>query len=84
MKEPSISQCIEQHLLHYFKELNGSQPDGVYDMVLKQVEKPILQVVLEHCRGNRSQAAQILGINRNTLRKKIAQYHLDGTADKTQ
>lgn len=77
MEKQSISQCITEHLNQYFTELEGSQPDGVYEMVLQQVEKPMLRVVLQHCHYNQSKAAQMLGINRNTLRKKIIQYQIN-------
>ena len=63
-----IAQCIEQNLRQYFKDL--------YDMVLHQVEKPMLICVMEQCGGNQSKAAAILGLNRNTLRKKLQQHGL--------
>lgn len=75
-KIPDIEQCIVQNLKQYFQHLNGEIPSDVYDMVLKQVEKPLLQVVMAECSGNQSKAATILGLNRNTLRKKLNQYHL--------
>ena len=69
-----IAQCIEQNLRQYFKDLDGTEPCGVYDMVLHQVEKPMLACVMEQCGGNQSKAAVILGLNRNTLRKKLQQH----------
>ena len=63
-----IAQGIEQNLRQYFKDLDGTEPCGVYDMVLHQVEKPMLACVMEQCGGNQSKAAVILGLNRNTLR----------------
>lgn len=68
-KTTDITQCIEQNLRQYFKDLDGTEPCGVYDMVLHQVEKPMLACVMEQCGGNQSKAAVILGLNRNTLRK---------------
>ena len=73
---PDISQCIRQNLEQYFKDLNGTEPCGVYDMVLHQVEKPLLVCVMEQCGGNQSKASVMLGLNRNTLRKKLIQYGL--------
>ena len=70
-KTTDITQCIEQNLRQYFKDLDGTEPCGVYDMVLRQVEKPMLICVMEQCGGNQSKAAVILGLNRNTLRKKL-------------
>lgn len=73
---PDIALAIEQNLKQYFKDLNGEMPCAVYDMVLNQVEKPLLECVMDECRGNQSRAAQILGLNRNTLRKKLLQHGL--------
>ncbi|PSJ80325.1 Fis family transcriptional regulator [Neisseria iguanae] len=71
-----IAQCVAQNLKQYFKDLAGETPVGVYDMVLHQVEKPMLQCVMDECNGNQSKAAVMLGLNRNTLRKKLLQYGL--------
>ena len=61
----------------YLADLDGETPAKLHEMVLAQVEKPMLEVVLAHVGGNRCKAAQMLGINRNTLRKKLLQYGLD-------
>lgn len=71
-----ISQCIETLLQQYFTDLDGEMPTGVYDMVLHRVELPLLTIALQQCEGNQSRTADMLGINRNTLRKKMQQYHL--------
>lgn len=73
---PDIAECIEQNLKRYFQDLNGETPYGVYDMVLLQVERSLLQYIMAHCNGNQSQAASILGLNRNTLRKKLIHHDL--------
>ena len=73
---PDIADCIHQNLAQYFRDLNGETPCGVYDMVLVQVEKPLLAYVMHECGGNQSKAAQVLGLNRNTLRKKLSAYGL--------
>lgn len=73
---PDISDCITQNLAQYFHDLNGETPCGVYDMVLFQIEKPMLQYVLTQCDGNQSKAAEMLGLNRNTLRKKLLQHQI--------
>jgi Fis family transcriptional regulator len=52
----------------YFKDLRGVEPTAMYEMILKVVEKPLLDVVMKHADGNQSRAAEWLGINRNTLR----------------
>ena len=71
-----IAQCVTTCLEHYFADLGGEQPCGVYDMVMAQVEKPLLQKVLQECEGNQTRAAAVLGLNRNTLRKKMQQHGL--------
>jgi Fis family transcriptional regulator len=68
-----IADCVRRALEKYFKDLDGERPRTVYDMVLKNVEKPMIEVVLGHAEGNQTVAAKWLGINRNTLRKKIEQ-----------
>lgn len=72
----SLSQSVTQTLETYFKSLEGEPPSELHKLVIGQVEKPLLQFVLAHTEQNQSQAAALLGINRNTLRKKIQQYHL--------
>ena len=67
---------VERAMRHYFGQLNGEKPCEVYELVLAEVERPLLSVVLEYTRGNQTKAAQILGLNRATLRKKLKQYDL--------
>ncbi len=69
--------CVENALRRYFADLNGHDPGGLHTMVMREVEQPLLQIVLEHTGGNQTQAAAILGINRSTLRKKLRQHELD-------
>jgi Fis family transcriptional regulator len=71
-----LSQAIIQSLDDYFVHLDGQPPHAIYDMVLGCVEKPMLEYILNSVGGNQSKAAEVLGINRNTLRKKMAIYHL--------
>lgn len=66
-----IADCVRRSLERYFKDLDGARPRAVYDMVLKNVERPMLELVLDRAKGNQTIAAEMLGINRNTLRKKI-------------
>ena len=66
-----IGDCVRRSLERYFKDLDGAKPRSVYDMVLKNVERPLLEAVLNHAEGNQTIAAEMLGINRNTLRKKM-------------
>ena len=71
-----ISACIQTQLQIYLDDLKGTPPSDVYDMVLNVVEKPMLEIVMRHANQNQSLAAQYLGLNRNTLQKKLRQYHL--------
>jgi Fis family transcriptional regulator, factor for inversion stimulation protein len=72
-----LSQAITESLDEYFVNLDGQPPHAIYEMVLNCVEKPMLEYILDKVGGNQSKAAEVLGINRNTLRKKMALYHLD-------
>lgn len=65
-----------QALDSYFATLNGHQPGQLYDLVLREVEEPLFKAVLDYTEGNQSRAAEILGINRGTLRKKLKTYGL--------
>jgi Fis family transcriptional regulator len=71
-----IADCIRKSLDRYFTDLDGARPRAIYDMVIKNVEKPMLEAVLIQAEGNQTIAAQMLGINRNTLRKKMAQHKI--------
>ena len=72
-KKP-LGSAVQTALSYYFSDLNGHPPDDLYDMVISEVERPLLEAVMNHVRGNQSKAAKILGINRSTLRKKL-EYH---------
>ena len=72
--ESELAACVRRELKKYFKDLDGEPASRVYDMVMNCVEKPVIQVVLDHAAGNQSRAAEMLGINRNTLRKKMQQH----------
>jgi Fis family transcriptional regulator len=72
--ESELAACVRRVLNEYFKDLDGEMPAGIYEMVLNCVERPVLNLVLDHADGNQSRAAEWLGINRNTLRKKMQQH----------
>jgi len=76
MSKQSIEDCVRKSLEKFFRDLDGQTAHDVYDMLILTVEKPLLEVVLEQAAGNQSVAADILGINRNTLRKKLVQHGL--------
>lgn len=71
-----LSFHVKEALETYFVRLNGHRPGGLYDFVLSEVERPMLEVVMKRTRGNISKAAQYLGLNRATLRKKLERYGL--------
>ncbi len=76
MSKKHIDDCIRATLEQYFKDLRGIEPHGVHEMILAAVEKPMLDVVMKHAEGNQSKAAEWLGINRNTLRRKLIDHKL--------
>ena len=76
MSKKLIEDCVRGSLEGYFKDLRGTEPDGMYDMLVRVVEKPLLEVVMARAENNQSRAAQWLGMNRNTLRKKLVEHRL--------
>jgi len=77
MNKCELANSVKSSLDQYFKDLDGEPPHAIYDMVLSCIEKPLLEYVMQHAAGNQSKAAEILGLNRNTLRKKIQQYNIE-------
>ncbi|MEA5446060.1 DNA-binding transcriptional regulator Fis [Gammaproteobacteria bacterium AB-CW1] len=75
-KSAPLCQAIDQALERYFQDLDGTAPNDLYAMVMQQVEQPLLRRVLSYTDGNQSRAAEILGINRTTLRKKLRTHGL--------
>ncbi len=71
-----IEECVRESLENYFKDLHGVEPAAMYEMMLRVVEKPLLDVVMKHAEQNQSRAAEWLGINRNTLRRKLIEHKL--------
>ena len=76
MSQHDLGKCVVTALEQYFRDLDGESPSAIYDMVLKSVEKPMLEVVLAKAGGNQTLASEMLGINRNTLRKKLTEHSL--------
>ena len=76
MSKKHIEECVRESLETYFKDLRGTEPAAMYEMILGVVEKPLLDVVMKHAEGNQSRAADWLGINRNTLRRKLLDHKL--------
>ena len=71
-----IGKSVEKSLDEYFLRLDGETPHGIYDMVITHVERAMISSVMERAGGNQTQAADMLGMNRNTLRAKLVKYKL--------
>ena len=71
-----LYNAVKHSIRRYLYELDGTQPHDMYDLALRQVEQPLLEAILEHTKGNQSKAAEYLGLNRGTLRKKLRTYNL--------
>ncbi len=76
MSKKNLEECVRESLRAYFNDLGGEQPHGMYDMLVKAVEKPLLEVVMQQADNNQSRAAEWLDLNRNTLRKKLLDHDL--------
>lgn len=72
-----LSDCVREVMNKYFADLDGHEACDLYELVLSQVEKPLFEVVMKNTRGNVSQAALTLGMNRGTLRSRLKKYGLD-------
>ena len=71
-----LAEAVRRSLERYFRDMDGETPSGIYDMVLRNVEKPMIEIVLGKAEGNQTLAAAMLGIDRNTLRKKMQQHRI--------
>jgi len=76
INENEIARVVRRAIDGYFRDLDGERPSAIYDMVIQCVERPLLETVLARVDGNQTQAADLLGMNRNTLRKKMQAYGL--------
>jgi Fis family transcriptional regulator, factor for inversion stimulation protein len=76
MSKDSIQEAVHKNLEKYFRDLGEQPASNIYDMVVLAVEKPMLEMIMTRTDCNQSQAADMLGINRNTLRKKLQQHGL--------
>lgn len=74
--QPSLRECVRLAIRRYLADLDGHPPEALYTMVLHEIEAPLLIEVLHYCHGNQSRAAEALGINRATLRKKLQEHDL--------
>lgn len=76
MSKKNLEDCVRQSLQAYFKDLKDTEPAGLYNMLVSVVEKPMLEEVMQQASHNQSKAAEWLGLNRNTLRKKLVEHKL--------
>jgi Fis family transcriptional regulator len=71
MSNQTLPDCVRANIEAYFSDLDGTEPANMHDMLMRAVERPLLEVVMAQAQHNQSRAAQWLGLNRNTLRKKL-------------
>ena len=76
-RENELASTVRKVMNQYFKDLDGEKCTGIYEMVVAAIERPMLEVVMFQAQGNQTRAAELLGLNRNTLRKKLQQHGLD-------
>ena len=76
MTKKQIDACVRDSLEQYFKDLRGAEPHSLHAMIIAAAEKPLLEVVMRHAEGNQSRAADWMGLNRNTLRRKLLDHKL--------
>jgi Fis family transcriptional regulator, factor for inversion stimulation protein len=76
--ETDLERSVRKAVDGYFRDLDGEKPQGVYEMVISCVERPLIEAVLMRVEGNQTHAAEMLGINRNTLRKKMKNHGIKG------
>ena len=75
----TLRQYVQDAIRLYLEDMGHSQPDGLYQTLLAEVEPPLIEEVLRYTRGNQSRTAKILGITRNTLRTKLSRYDIPVT-----
>ena len=71
-----LSDSVREAMEKYLEDMDGHEPRELYDLFISQVEKPLIEVVLDHTRGNVSRAAQVLCVNRGTLRNRLKKYDI--------
>ena len=77
-KPQPLSNAVQKAVANYLQQLNGQDVEDLYELVLSELEKPLLEEVMKYTRGNQTRAANLMGINRGTLRKKLRVYGIAG------
>ncbi|MCE9685963.1 MULTISPECIES: DNA-binding transcriptional regulator Fis [Shewanella] len=77
IKPQLLRDAVKRAVTNFFAQLDGQEASEVYEMVLSEVEAPLLDIIMQHTRGNQTRAANMLGINRGTLRKKLKKYGMN-------
>ncbi|QCI22843.1 DNA-binding transcriptional regulator Fis [Buchnera aphidicola] len=72
-----LRELVKKSLKHYLLNLNGKNVDNLYELVLAELEQPLLDMIMQYTRGNQTRAALMMGINRSTLRKKLKKYNMN-------
>lgn len=75
-KNQPLHDSVRQSLENYISQLKGQLPNNLYELILAEVEAPLMEAVMEYTKGNQSRAAIVLGLSRGTLRKKLKMYGL--------
>lgn len=76
-QQATLRESVEQAMKNYFAQLEDEQPTDIYELVLAEVEAPLMEAVMTYTQGNQTKASQVLGLNRGTLRKKLKMYGLN-------
>ena len=71
-----LREFVRQSMKEYFKKIDGFSINNIYNLVVGEVEKPLIEETIKYCKGNQSKASEILGLSRGTLRKKMKQYNI--------
>lgn len=73
----TLRESVELAMRNYFTQLDNEQPTDIYELVLAEVEAPLMEAVMNYTQGNQTKASKVLGLNRGTLRKKLKAYGLN-------
>lgn len=76
-QQNTLRESVEQAMKNYFSQLENENPTGIYDLVMAEVEAPLMECVMAYTHGNQTKASLVLGLNRGTLRKKLKRYGLN-------